>query len=73
MYANHVNGTHGQSTVELHISTAERLAFPVEARQALRALGTLHDDGIGGRVEVWHLRHADALAIEAIIDEAAGA
>lgn len=72
MYANHVTGTHGQGTVEVHITPEERRGLPVGARQALRALGTLIDDGLDGSEagEVWHLRQADALAIEAIIDEA---
>jgi hypothetical protein len=73
MYTNHVTSEYGKSVVELNIMPEERRALPVGARQALRALGTMVDDGIGGREEVWHLSHNDALAIEAIIDEAAGA
>lgn len=72
MYANHVAGESGKTVVELNISTTERLALPHRANRAIRILGTLVDDGIGGRDEVWHLSHNDALAIEEIIDEAAG-
>lgn len=69
MYSNHVSGAFGQSTVELHITPEERRALPLEARQSLRALGALvDDDPVLKGEEVWHLRHADALHIEELID-----
>jgi hypothetical protein len=71
MYANHVRGTFGQSTVEVHITLEERRALPLRAQNWLLNFGRLiDDDPVLKDGQVWHLRHADALAIEAMIDEA---
>lgn len=70
MYANHVTGTFGQMTVELHITSKEFMVLPDPARQAIGDRGKLVAGSLGGPSCVYHLRHADALHIEELIDEA---